>query len=181
MFDRQRLACAEQGEGQESTFPRFRCRAEQAERHRQVAEAERANAAGFRAQAERERAAAGQAQSQAERELKERSARFSRQELQKSIALYHVALERTPEDWQLHHNFGMLCYLTHDYLTAAQNLAVEVQRFPDLLPGRLALGAALASAGKTQEARDQFEEVLRINPGNRQAKQAIAALGSGRR
>ncbi len=122
-----------------------------------------------------------QRQSQAERELKERSARFSRQELQKSIALYHVALERTPEDWQLHHNFGMLCYLTHDYLTAAQNLAVEVQRFPDLLPGRLALGAALASAGKTQEARDQFEEVLRINPGNRQAKQAIAALGSVRR
>ena len=45
-----------------------------------------------------------------------------------------------------------------------------VRQNPSFLPGRLNLGLSLFAAGRKAEAADQWNEVLRISPGNHSAE-----------
>jgi tetratricopeptide (TPR) repeat protein len=117
-------------------------------------------------------------QSQAEQQVKQRQAEFTRQDLSQSIQIYLEAIARAPDDWQLHHNFAMLNYTVGDYAPAARHFETEVKKFPRYLTGRMILGAALARAGKTEDAITQFNEALRIDPQFAPARQSLATLTS---
>jgi tetratricopeptide (TPR) repeat protein len=117
-------------------------------------------------------------QSQEEQEVKQLQSKFTRQDLSQSIQIYREAIARNPDDWQLHHNFAMLNYIVGDYTTAARHFEAEVKKFARSLTGRMALGAALAKAGKTQEAIAQFKEALRIDPQFGPAKQSLETVTS---
>ncbi|HYZ89273.1 MAG TPA: tetratricopeptide repeat protein, partial [Myxococcales bacterium] len=67
---------------------------------------------------------------------------------------------------------------------ATAELRRAVQDAPAYVPARLALGLACSAAGKVQEAIEQWEEVLRMDPAHRTAqlylKIARAQGASGR-
>ena len=117
---------------------------------------------------------------QAEQSVKQRSASFTRQDLDRAVQSYRAALARHPDDWHLHNSFGMLSYATRDFATAAEQFGFMVKQFPDWLMGRITLAGALAKAGKNQDAIVQLKEALRIDPNFHQAQQGLAAL-TGRR
>ena len=117
---------------------------------------------------------------QAEQAVKQRSASFTRQDLDRAVQSYRAALARHPDDWHLHNSFGMLSYATRDFGTAVEQFGLMVKQFPDWLMGRITLAGALAKAGKNQDAIVQLKEALRIDPNFRQAQQSLATL-TGRR
>jgi len=117
-------------------------------------------------------------QLQAEQEVKRLQGTFTRQDFAQSIQTYQEAIARNPDDWQLHHNFAMLNYGVGDFETAAIHFGAEVKKFPRHLTGRMALGGALARAGKTEDAVAQFREALRIDPQFVPARQSLEALTS---
>jgi cytochrome c-type biogenesis protein CcmH len=57
-----------------------------------------------------------------------------------------------------------------------QGLADRLERNPDDLEGWLRLGRAYMVLERTEDAIGAYREVLRLDPGNAQAKQALAAL-----
>jgi hypothetical protein len=120
-------------------------------------------------------------QLRAEQNVQSRRVGVQPADLEQAAQVYRVALERAPNDWQLHHNFGMFCFMTGDFTNAARHLEVEVKTFPRLVSSRVTLGSALAKAGRNQEALQQFNEVLRIDPNHARAREAAAALAFRRR
>ena len=115
-------------------------------------------------------------QLRAEQKIQSRRASVQSADLEQAGQVYRAALEREPNDWQMHHNFGMFCFMTGDFTNAARHLEIEVKIFPKLVPGRVAFGSALAKAGRNQEALLQFNEVLRIDPNHARAREAVSAL-----
>ena len=118
--------------------------------------------------------------SRAEQEIKERAGRLSAAGLAATISAYRWALEKTPGDWQLHHNFGMFWLFQGDFAKAAQELEFEVRTFPHLAANRLPVASALARSGRTKEAVEQLEAALRIDPQFTPAREALAMVRTGR-
>ena len=109
-------------------------------------------------------------------ELKAREGRYQRQGLQSELAAYRRALERAPNDWELHHNLGMLLTTLGKHGEAIQHLEVEVRTFPELAWCRLPLSRALVKAGRLGEAEGHLREALRIDGDFAPAKELLAAI-----
>ena len=118
-------------------------------------------------------------QARAQRELKERSAAFTMQDLERARTISNAAIARRPDDWQLRYNYGRMALITGDHLAAANHLHSVVAQFPDWIPPRMALGRALARLGRRSEAKVQFEACLRIDRGFAPARAALVAVQRG--
>ena len=94
------------------------------------------------------------------------------------VAAYTAALAANPQDWHLHHLYGMFALEQRDFEKASEQFAFEVNIFPDRLAGRLGYASALARAGRRSQAIAQINEALRIDPGNSSAKKALSWLHS---
>jgi len=122
-----------------------------------------------------------QRQARAEQAVQEGLGKFNREQLQNLIPAYRTAIARNPSDWQLHFTFAnFFLYGVQDYNAAAEEFKVVVNQFPKLQPMRHALGNALLSAGKWDEATEQFNEILRLDPDFVPAREAIARINSQR-
>ena len=115
----------------------------------------------------------------AEQELQERAKQFTPARLQEMVALYQSALHQNPEDWQLHHNFGMFWFFNGKFDNAVRYLEYEVNLFPTLAANRMPLSAALAKAGRSGEAIRYLREALRIDPRFTAAREAMRRLEGG--
>jgi Flp pilus assembly protein TadD len=62
---------------------------------------------------------------------------------------------------------------------ALQQLAIIAEYRSDYLPAHLQYGLLLYRAGRTDEAIEQFREVLRLDPGNVSARSALLQMGAG--
>jgi len=77
---------------------------------------------------------------------------------------YEAALARAPDDWQLHHNFGMLSVKWGQPDVAVKHLRIAVERLPFNTSLPVELGDALTGLGQIDEAVAHFQEALRIQP-----------------
>ncbi|MBN2309973.1 MAG: tetratricopeptide repeat protein [Candidatus Hydrogenedentes bacterium] len=69
------------------------------------------------------------------------------------------------------------CYLREGQGQRAVHLLQQVvERKPDLAPPRLDLGYALISIGRVEEARQQFERLVAVDPGNGRAFLGLAKV-----
>lgn len=122
-----------------------------------------------------------QTQARTAQALEARRKRITAAEIRQVAQTYTAALARSPDDWHLHHLYGLFALEQQDLRTACEHLAFEVRLFPDRLTSRLLYASALVQAGRHGEARVQFREALRIDPTNGLAKQSLSRLSPGSR
>ena len=116
-------------------------------------------------------------QARANRIIQERlKALNQKEEHAKATVIYRAAIARNPSDWQLHFIFANFLSDTQDYNAAVEQYKYVVSLLPKLQPMRMALGMALLAAGRTADALDQFDEILRFDPDYAPAKSAIAQV-----
>ena len=73
---------------------------------------------------------------------------------------------------------GVIRVRQKHYAEAAEFLSTALQLDPDLVGARVTLGEVYVLTGKQVHAREAFKEVLRVDPGNREAHFALAQLES---
>jgi tetratricopeptide (TPR) repeat protein len=119
--------------------------------------------------------------SRAQKALQERFAVLSQKEqLDQARAVYGAAIARDPGDWQLHFTFANFLSQINDPNAAVEQFKMVVNIFPKLQPMRMALANALLTAGRRNEALDQFSEILRFDPECVPAKAGRARIRAGR-
>ena len=62
---------------------------------------------------------------------------------------------------------------------ALQQLAITVKYRSDYLPAHVQYGLLLYQTGRSEEAIEQFREVLRVDPENTAARSALLQIGAG--
>lgn len=86
-------------------------------------------------------------------------------ELMKAQDEYTWALQQSPQDMQLHYDYGLFCSLARrDPEQAAKHFTKFLQRHPDDDTAHNHLGAALYQSGQHQQARRHLQEALALNP-----------------
>ena len=120
----------------------------------------------------------GERQARAEQAIAARQQQMTQADLQEAAATFTAALAKNPENWDLHRLYGNFALDRGDLATAIEELRFPVTLFPDRLGFRMSYAAALAQAGRRSEAISQYQEVLRIDPGNQIANQALSWLYS---
>ncbi|MBP8304823.1 MAG: tetratricopeptide repeat protein [Phycisphaerae bacterium] len=118
-------------------------------------------------------------QARTEQGLEARRKEITAADVRHVAQTYTAALAKSPDDWYLHHLYGLFALAQQDFGTACEHLAFEVRLFPDRLTSRLLYASALVQAGLRQEAGVQFREALRIDPTNGSARQSLARLSPG--
>jgi tetratricopeptide (TPR) repeat protein len=78
--------------------------------------------------------------------------------------LYEAALEKTPEDWRLHHYYGKLLLDAGDSEQAARHMYVALKAYPWNLPLHIDLGNAEIRNGHNKEAIAVLQKALEIYP-----------------
>lgn len=96
-------------------------------------------------------------------------------------AVMRRRLEKYPADFSAHFNLGALYLNRRDFPAAIAHLRAAIQAEPEQPAALNALGAALESEGRLEDAAAQFRHVLRIQPDHAQARynlaNTLAALG----
>ena len=102
-------------------------------------------------------------------------ARGTGQVVPSARATYDHALQGAPDDWMLHNQYGILLADTDDFAGAIE----QFRRVLTLVPYRswphVALAQALAKSNKS-EAKQEFEEALRIDPNSPNAHLGLGSL-----
>jgi predicted Zn-dependent protease len=119
-----------------------------------------------------------QVQARTEQAIETRRKEITAADIQQVAATYTALLAKDPEDWYMHHLYGLFALEQEDFQTAGEHFAFEVNLFPDHLTSRLNYASALLQAGRHDEAGTQFNEALRIDPGNGMARQSLSWLSS---
>jgi tetratricopeptide (TPR) repeat protein len=97
--------------------------------------------------------------------------------LDASVAEYRLALERDPEDPDTRGNLAAVLIRQGKLAPATRELARVLELEPDNANAHTNLGLVLAQQGQFENAVREFETALRINPQQRQAADALKALG----
>jgi tetratricopeptide (TPR) repeat protein len=82
-------------------------------------------------------------------------------------------VQRAPEDASAQHNLGLVYLRLHRHTEAIETFGESVRLRPDAAQTHLHLGYALKAAGRLEEARAAWENVLRLEPGNQAALQEL--------
>ncbi len=100
-----------------------------------------------------------------------------------ALRMYETILEQRPDSAVAHYNLGITYAQLQRYDLARLHLARALELSPASPPFRAALarvllmqGDLLARAGRTAEASACYQECLRVQPDNPQARQALARL-----
>lgn len=115
-------------------------------------------------------------QAEAERMIAVRLRGFNEEELQRVIGAYRKTILQRPDDWPLYYNLGCLFMNMKNHAAAVHAFEQAVQIIPGAIPPRMSLAGALMSAGRYDEAIQQFRKVLKIEPGYMPAVQAVARI-----
>jgi len=115
-----------------------------------------------------------QQQARLELAIKELRASFGDAEIRQALEMYRQAIERRPNDWRLRFNLGKFYQALSRPMEAVENFRAVVSRFTSFQPMHVILGQALGQAGQLDEAMQQFEGVLRIDPKNASAREGVA-------
>ncbi len=92
--------------------------------------------------------------------------------------IYRQAVARTPNDWQLHFNFGRLLIALKQHTAALAECTRTVELFPYAPELRVRLAGALVNAGRPDRALAELREALRLDPANPAAQAALKSLTS---
>jgi Flp pilus assembly protein TadD len=95
-----------------------------------------------------------------------------RQVLQEAVMVRR--LEKYPSDFLAHFNLGALFLSRKQTPTALEHLTAALQVQPEHPAALNTYGVALDSAGRLEEAADQFHHVLRVRPGDTSARYNLA-------
>jgi tetratricopeptide (TPR) repeat protein len=97
-----------------------------------------------------------------------------------AIELYHMAMERNPQAWDIPFEMGFLYYYSHkrDAKTALPYIQKAAEVAPPSQKAKVlrALGQVFRKLGRTKEALETFREVLKINPSDVVAKREVERL-----
>jgi tetratricopeptide (TPR) repeat protein len=86
-------------------------------------------------------------------------------------------IERDPLDASAYHNLGTLLMRTHRCDEAVRAYRQSLHYRADYAPTLLNLGYALNESGRAQEAVEAWEQVVRLAPGDQEARKALACAG----
>ncbi len=96
---------------------------------------------------------------------------------EESVQSFRRALELDGGNWEAHYALGGELGM-HGHFTEAKEQLQEVVRLqPQFAMGHLNLGVALLKLNDAAGAREQFAETLRLDPGNKSARNYLAAAG----
>jgi Tfp pilus assembly protein PilF len=87
---------------------------------------------------------------------------------------YRQALATAPDDWLLHANYSQLLDALNDPAGAADQLREVNRLVPHYARAYYQLGLELLKLQRADEARRQFEETLRLDPYNANARKKLS-------
>jgi tetratricopeptide (TPR) repeat protein len=90
---------------------------------------------------------------------------------------YGRTLDRNPNHVQAHINLAAVLVRQGQLDQASRELGRTLEIEPENAAARTNLGLLLAQQGHLEQARREFQEALRINPQQREAQDALRALG----
>jgi len=102
------------------------------------------------------------------------------QAIQAAWKTYEAALAKAPDDWCLHHHFGMLAMEWGQPDVAVEHLRIAVERLPWDVSMHTNLGSALAAQGRGDEAIAHFQKALEIKPDYAEAHYNLGIVLAGR-
>ena len=85
--------------------------------------------------------------------------------LQTAMEIYEVALEKAPDDWQLHYGLGVLASGSGRFEFALEHFKIVREKLPRDAPVWNDLGKAALGCGRIDEAIADFRKALEIDPG----------------
>jgi Tfp pilus assembly protein PilF len=100
----------------------------------------------------------------------------SQGELHKALAAFDTAIDIDPFLPQAHFNRGVILQKLGKGSAALHSYKTAVDLAPIFVAARINLGLLEANRGKYKDAAAQFMEVLRIDPENRKAKEALSEI-----
>jgi len=99
--------------------------------------------------------------------------------LPEAISEYRIALQLQPDSAEAHNNLATaLLQLPDHEPEAISEYQAALQAKPDFIEAKYNLGLVLAKIGHASEARTQFEEILRLDPGFAPAQTMLDKLST---
>lgn len=111
-----------------------------------------------------------------EEKIKAREIYYNERGIEHDLETYRQALQRAPDDWELHHNFGMILRTIGRYDAAVPHFKIAVERFPDSVWCIFHLAETLAKARRFAEAEQYLYRIVRLDPDFQPAKAMLAQL-----
>jgi Tfp pilus assembly protein PilF len=99
--------------------------------------------------------------------------RMRQQRLDEAKQLLHHVLSLDPQQLLTHHNLGDILLNQGKFSEAVDEYLMELVRNPDFVLTHLHLGLAYQAVGNLEMAKEQFAIVLRLQPGNGEARSAL--------
>lgn len=100
--------------------------------------------------------------------------------LPQAIKSVEASIFLSPQEPVLYFQLGILKYNTKDYKGAVEALEQATLLNRDYANARYFLGLSYDRLGRSKDAVAQFEDILRMNPGNEEVKSIIDNLSAGR-
>lgn len=104
------------------------------------------------------------------------SARLRQDDVAGALAAVDALQKKVPDQALPLHLRGRLLLLKHDVPGATKSFEAALAKEPNYFPSVASLAAIDLAAGRSQDARRRFDEVLMAQPKNYQAKLALAEL-----
>jgi tetratricopeptide (TPR) repeat protein len=117
-----------------------------------------------------------QTQARSEERLRREQQRLGKEPAATFLKTYDYALALTPDDWMIRYNYSILLGAMSNHTAAARELDRVVHRLPHVTAFRLAYGQVLAKIGRMDEARQQVQVALKLQPRSAAVRDAIQTL-----
>lgn len=114
-------------------------------------------------------------------DIQAREAEYKARGLERELGIYRRAIERSPDDWELHYNFAVLLNTVGNHEAAIQHLKMVVKEFPDSAWCLFHLAETLARARRFTEAEEHLKRILDLDPDFVAAKQLLQSRARSRR
>ena len=102
-----------------------------------------------------------------------------RGDVQAATNVFRIALEENPDSPELHYNLGLAYLLQRQLGLAIEHLNRAKELDPDLIEVDYQLGVAYEVVGERERALHHYQEALRINANDAEAKAAVTRLTGG--